>query len=536
MNYNSLKPFSKKRRIDNGPVNFLNLIEQELQRKQSEQEFLDNICHVQEQCQTLKGFFRHFWPIIRPGMDFVDNWHFDYLCEHLELVAYGGILRLLINIPPRNLKSTLCTTAYPAWRWIKKPAHRIIGASYSQDLSMYFNVQRRNILESDDYLAAFPHIRLSSDQNVKSEYSNTLGGIMKATSVGGSITGKGADELILDDLQKPKNAFSLAERVQATEYYDHTLYSRLDDKNTGSIIAIMQRLHMEDFTNHLLQKQQDGGDEWTHICLPAIFRQRTIFSFPISKREVIIEQKQELSPNREGKKVLKNIYKSLGASNFYAQYLQCPVSIDGNIIKRKFWKYYTQLPDNLDMIVLSMDCSFKKNKGSDPVACQAWGVKGSKRYLIKSIARKASFTETLQIVTRFVTEFPTYSYFLIEAKANGDAVLDVFQKTIPKLKAVNPTVSKVERVNMALPYIECGDVYLPALAIREDEAPVLENWVEDFILKCGNFPDVEHDDDIDAMSQVLIEVDQLSPNIFKAFKIGQKINTYSGEPDAYRNY
>lgn len=214
--------------------------------------------------RSLASYVRQAWPIIEPSTRMVWNWHLDAKCEHLEAVTRGQIRRLIINEPPRVGKSVTAAVMWPTWDWTTNPERRFMFVSYSSALSTKHSVDRRTVIQSDWYQRNWGgRVKLSSDQNVKNEFQNTHRGVMVATSVGGSATGKGGDVIVVDDPLNPQEAQSDIERERANTFFDQTVSTRLDDPKTGAIVVIQQRLHERDLTGHLLAQ---GG--WEHLRLP----------------------------------------------------------------------------------------------------------------------------------------------------------------------------------------------------------------------------------------------------------------------------
>lgn len=220
---------------------------------------------LKEQAErSLSSFVKQAWPTIEPATGLVWNWHIDAVLEHMEAVTRGQLKRLIINIPPRTGKSLLVSVMWPVWDWVSSPWRRFMFVSYSSDLSTKHSVDRRAVIQSDWYRRNWgDRVRLTSDQNVKTEFQNTARGHMIATSVGATATGKGGDVVVIDDPLNPKQALSDIERENANVFFDQTLMSRLDDQKTGAMVLIMQRLHERDLTGHLLAR---GG--WEHLRLP----------------------------------------------------------------------------------------------------------------------------------------------------------------------------------------------------------------------------------------------------------------------------
>jgi hypothetical protein len=236
------------------------------------------------------------------------------MAEYLEACRRREITRLVINIPPRTMKSIATTVAWPAFLLGKNPATQIIAASYSERLSTKHSIDTRLILESEWYRRIFPEVQLVKDQNTKTKYVTTMRGHRIATSVGGTATGEGGDYLIVDDPLNPTQALSEADRPAANDWFDQTLISRLNDQETGVIVIVMQRLHMEDLTGHVLNR---GG--WEHLCLPLIAPEHKVHDFGRVRKEV---RKDEcLHPERFPPKVVEDLKRDLGSYAFAGQYL-----------------------------------------------------------------------------------------------------------------------------------------------------------------------------------------------------------------------
>ena len=302
---------------------------------------------------SLAHFTRSAWDILEPETQYLHNWHIDLISEYLTAVEQGDIRRLIINIPPRYMKSLQVTVCFPAWVWTRKPAKRFIAASYAASLSIAHSVARRTLIESDWYQRGWgDKFELASDQNQKTEFQNTHRGHMIAASVGGAITGRGGDILIVDDPLNPLEAASDIEREAANTWFDLTFTSRLDNKKTGAIIVVMQRLHEKDLTGHLLAK---GG--WEHLKLPVEATSKTTIVFPISKREIVREEGQVLWPERDGPKELEQTKKDLGPIGYPAQMQQDPKPAGGGFFHRSWWKRYQELPMRRIRRVQFWDCA-----------------------------------------------------------------------------------------------------------------------------------------------------------------------------------
>jgi hypothetical protein len=274
---------------------------------------------------------------VDPTARYLDNWHVHLMCEHLEACARGEITRLVINVPPRHLKSITVSVAWPAWLLGHDPAARIMAASYSRALSVKHALDCRLVIGAPWYRRIFPGVELAPDQNEKHKFQTTRRGHRIATSVGGTATGEGADVLIADDPHNPRQAMSERARESALDWFDQTFASRLNDKRRGVIVVVMQRLHARDLTGHLLAK---GG--WQHLCLPAEAERRTRIDF--GRVRVLRRPGALLHPAREGRAEIARAKRELGSHAYAAQYQQRPRPAEGGLIKLAWFRRFAAPP------------------------------------------------------------------------------------------------------------------------------------------------------------------------------------------------
>ncbi|MBF0300599.1 MAG: phage terminase large subunit [Oligoflexia bacterium] len=423
---------------------------------------------------------------------FLSNWHIDLISEYLEAISIGEFKRLIVNIPPRYLKSMICTVTFPAWIWTKKPHRRFITSCYSSDLSIELSYKRRQLIESPWYkLFWSKEVKLERDQNQKSFYQNTKTGFMYSTSTGGSVTGKGCDIMIIDDPHNPMQAESDVQRETGVRFWRETLSSRFNDPKEARILVVMQRLHENDLTGYLLENEED----WIHLKIPNECEQRTVYSFPISGKTKIYEVEEILHPEFEGRKELSRSRVSLGSYGYAAQKQQDPAPREGGIIKKHWFKYYDLKPEYFEKITISWDMAFKNLDENDYVVGQVWGKVKAQFYLIDQVRGKMSFTESCNAVEVLAERYKGYNEILIEEKANGAAVIDTLKSKITSLIAINPKESKISRLNAISPMIEAGNIFIPN--------PSFYPWVNDFIFEVCSFPKASNDDQVDAMTQYL---------------------------------
>ena len=433
-----------------------------------------------------KSFLIKAFHILNPGKIFFDSWYIDFIKEHLSALESRKIKRLIVNVPPRCLKSICITVAWPALLLAKNPATRIIAACYNIAISQKHSEDCRRVLNSTWYKKHFPDTKILRGANTKNKFITTAEGFRFATSVGSTLTGEGADFLILDDPITPIQAMSKNERQKVIKWFEQTFISRLNDKKTGVIVLVMQRLHSNDLTDYLLKK---GG--WSHIKLPAIAEKNHSlkfqnFSYDLKKGEL-------LNPKREGKKEIDFAKKELGSYIFSAQYQQSPIGDKNAFFQNDCIKRYTLKPE-FDFLYQSWDCAIKIGKNNDFSVCTTWGVTKDSYYLIDVFRKKLEF---LNLKASMVSKYKEYNTnaVLIEDKASGQQVIqELRSETKVPIIGILPSGNKIFRCIQIIGVFESGKVFLPKSS----------HWLEDFEMELFSFPDTEHDDQVDSLVQFLI--------------------------------
>ena len=288
----------------------------------------------------------------------IPNWHIKAIAYELEQCLTGKAQRLLITQPPRSLKSICSSVALVAWALGHNPKLRFICVSYSQELATELSRQFRMVVESDWYRAAFPKMRGVKVTN--SQFVTSKGGGRLAVSIGGSITGRGADIIIIDDPLKAEDASSVVARKAVIDWYTQTLTTRLNDKSRGSIYVVMQRLHEEDLAGYLLEKGQ-----WQHLNLPAIAMEDQLIRLGPGPGDFYLRKEGTvLHTEREPLEALERIKSDLGSLVFSAQYQQQPIPYEGNLVKREWFKTYSSPPEITpeSRIIQSWDISPRRQR------------------------------------------------------------------------------------------------------------------------------------------------------------------------------
>lgn len=514
-----------------------------------------------ERCRrSLSRFIKEFWPILEPATPLVWGWHNDVVCEHLEAVTRGELRRLIINVPPRTMKSITACVAWPAWEWLDQPHTRWMFATYAANLSLRDSTKCRRILQSQggategtiaqrlgyagvlSLLSQDPW-RLMGDQNAKEKYENTATGMRLATSVGAMATGEGGDRIVVDDPLNPEQARSETERTAANRWWNETMTSRFNNAKAAGVI-VMQRLHEQDLTGHLLEK---GG--WHHLCLPAEYEPSHTFTYPDrvtlpalshneqmadgTIRSVTTEGGRELAgdPRTEEGELLEPVrlseayldeQKKAGSYRYAGQYQQRPAPAEGGMFKKYWWKRYTSIPETrYGRVADSWDMRFgdSQKATSSFVVGQKWGVIGADRHLLAQIRARLSFTDSvkaLQALADYVPpgceHQPATSAKLVEEKANGAAVISTLKTSVTGLIPIQPEGGKDVRAAAAEPLAEAGNIWLPAGVYipcptapnGPDGKPMWEpTTVEEWMDEHAVFPNGSHDDQVDAMTQLM---------------------------------
>lgn len=432
-------------------------------------------------------FTRKVFNTVSPAHDYVHNWHIDAISDYLMAVESGDIRRLIINMPPRSLKSISVSIAFPAWLLGRNPATQILSASYSQKLSTSHSIDTRHVINSEWYKHTFPETRIERDQNEKTKIKTTARGHRIATSVGGSATGEGGDYLILDDPVNPKEAASEAERETANNWIGQTFFTRENNPNTSRIILVMQRLDEDDPTGHILA----SGQEWEHLVLPAIFEKSTTIS--IGNKSYHVDRGEYLHPERMGPEVLDTRRRELGEYGFAGQYMQRPAPAEGGMVKRHHFTVDENFPRSFEMVIHSWDTAIKAGAGNDYSCCTVWGIRKNGFYLIDVVNKRLEYPDLKrEVLNLYNRDQP--SFVLIEDKASGQQLIqDLRRESIVPIICIQPNKDKVSRFIGCTDQIEAGNVYVPSDAM----------WVDSYIDQLCVFPKGKHDDMVDSTSQFI---------------------------------
>jgi predicted phage terminase large subunit-like protein len=427
---------------------------------------------------------------IRQGEALKVNWHIEAIAWKLQQVAEGHVKRLIITVPPRSLKSVCASVALPAWFLGRDPSRQVACASYAEGLSVDLHNLCRKVIQEPWYARTFPALALNPRKNTDTEFKTSAGGGRFATSVDGVFTGRGADLIIIDDPIKPIDAMSEAALSRATKWFDQTVTTRLNDKETGAIVVVMQRLHPDDLVGHLLAREG-----WTHLNLPAVAEEdETIQIGPDIWH--VRKVGDLLHAERDSSAVLAEMKLNLGSLQFDAQYQQRPVRVDGNMIKWKWFKRFAELPyENCDdQIVQSWDTASKSDQLNDFSVCTTWRIHNNAYYLLDVFRERLDFPELRKVVVELKRRFRATDV-LIEDKGSGTSLIqELNARGDVYAIAIEPKGDKMVRAAAQSAQIEAGRVFIPQDA----------SWLGDFQSEISAFPKSRYDDQVDSMSQFLI--------------------------------
>jgi len=428
---------------------------------------------------------------LNPTTPFLPSWHIAKIAAELEACRRGETKRLIINVPPRSLKSLCASIAFPAWLLGHDPSAQIIAASYGQELANKLSSDCRTLLASSFYQELFS-TRLSPRRQALQEFSTTRNGFRMATSVGGVLTGRGAQFLIIDDPLKPDDALSDTQRKACNEWFDHTLYSRLNNKKDGCIIIVMQRLHEDDLVGHVL-----GVEPWKVIRFPAIAEEdethviKTLYGLHRFQRRA----GEALHPEREPLEILNCLREALGEYNFAAQYLQSPAPLGGGMVKAEWFKSCSTAdkPEKFEMVLQSWDTANKPTELSDYCVCTTWGIKEKHIYLLHVFRKRLGYPE-LKRAVREQAELFRPATILIEDRASGTQLIqELVGEGMHAIKGYEPAMDKIMRLHSVTSTIENGFVHLPGKAC----------YLAEYLHELTIFPKGKHDDQADSTSQAL---------------------------------
>jgi predicted phage terminase large subunit-like protein len=438
----------------------------------------------------LRVFAHKTFRTLEPATPFRENWHLDTFGYHLERVARGECRRLIINVPPRSMKSIYASVAFPAWLLGRDPSKKVMCVSYGHDLTRKHSLDFRTIVESDWYRRLFPSFGMERRRQRNSEITTAANGYRFASAMGGGLLGRGADFIIIDDPIKPQDAASEALRRHANELYDSSIYTRLNEKTEGSIVIVMQRLHDDDLVGHVLEKE-----DWEVVAIPAIeIEDRDYRTGPLPNNVYFRRAGEVLHPEREPREILDLLRRNLGSLSFSAQYQQQPLPLEGNYLKRQWLRYYDQAPAEFDLVMASWDTASTDNENSDYSVCTVWGLHDQEVYLLDVVRERLEMPDLRRLIEVTHQQWQAAAT-LIEDTDVGRAIGQDLRRSSPIVKPIMWPIKydKEARFLAQSPKFESGQVLLPREA----------SWLSTYIGELLAFPNGRHDDQVDSTAHAL---------------------------------
>jgi predicted phage terminase large subunit-like protein len=437
---------------------------------------------------------------LNPSKPLSRGWYLQAMAQALMDVADGESRRLQITVPPRHLKSVMTTVAFPAWQMGRRPDMRIICTSYSQDLSSKLARDFRKVMQSNWYAAIFPETVASVVRDTENDFGTRQGGYRFSTALGGTVTGLGADLIIIDDLMKAQDARYPEARQRAQRFVDETLLTRLDDKAKGAVIAIQQRLHEDDVCAHLMGK---GG--YRHLNLPAIAVRDEIIPLTLGRRHAR-RIGDLLNPQRESQDTLDRLRAEMGPRAFEAQYQQNPTPTEGDYLRWEKVQFFDRTPERerLQNVVISWDPASSSDPKADYSVGTVWGHDGSAWLLLEVIRERLTYSDLLARV-RMERRRWKADRILIENASVGHGLFSDLKRDMRGLSEamhcspgcapilIRPDGSKQDRFFTSVERLYNGFAKLPR------EAP----WLDALRHELISFPDGRNDDQVDSISQFL---------------------------------
>lgn len=435
-------------------------------------------------------FIREAWPIIEPGRPFINNWHIGAIAEHLEAVARFEILNLLINMPPRHMKSIAVSACFTPWVWTWAPIYRFFYSSYDGKLSRRDNQKARDIIESPWYQKQWgDRVTLKKDQNEKDKFENTWSGYRFATSAAGRTTGEGGDFVVCDDPHNVKDVSrdSDVKRQGVLDWWDNAIPSRVNDPKRGAFIIVAQRVHQQDLSGHVLEK-----DGWVHLCLPAEYEGRKYWT-PLGFQDPRSEPGELLWPERYGPEEIAKIKTKMTPREYAGQYQQRPAPAGGTIFQWEWLKVFTELP-RFERKVIFWDTAQSTASTAARSCAQLWGEAHNGYYLLDLFKQRLDYPDLKDMAIRLWREWGA-DLVVVENKSSGISVLQDLAKTtkVPVEVYNLPGGDKVARAKAQAATVRGGNVWRPA------DAP----WMEEFKDELITFPGSTYKDQVDVFTEAL---------------------------------
>src|SRR6516165_11007216 len=456
----------------------------------------------------LCAFLHRSFLELNPQNPFHPGWYIEVIAAKLDEIRRGHCKRLIVNVPPRHLKSHAISIAFPAWVLGHEPSKKILSVTYGQDLSDNLARESRKLMMGDFY-QGLSDTGLSRGREAVADYETTAGGYRLSTSVRGALTGRGADIIIVDDPLKADDALSESLRRSVNEWCDNTLRSRLNSLETGAIIIVMQRLHADDLVAHVQEHES-----WDVISFPAIAERDETYtiSTPYGRKHIQRKERDILHPALLSPSSLEAQRRAMTDYNFTAQYQQNPQPPSGIIVKREWLKFYrpNEKPERFDQILQSWDTANKDTELANFSVCTTWGIKDRSLYLLDVFRKKLEFPDLKRAIVDRAKLYRA-NVVLIEDMASGTSLLQELRADNYSFAQPAPKIDgdKTMRLIAQTAKIENGTVLFP------NDAP----WLDAYLRELLGFPNAKNDDQVDSTVFALAWItEHPEPGILRAYR------------------
>lgn len=429
------------------------------------------------------------------GEMLLPNWHIDVLIRAAQRVADGDTRHLLACLPPRYLKTYIFSLCLPAWLMGRNPKTKIISASYGMSLAEKFNLDVLALMTSPWYRRVFPHTRLNPRKMSQTEITTTAGGYRLASSVGGTLTGRGADIIIVDDPMKADEAHSETARENCKSWFFRAAGTRLNNPKKGAFIVVAQRLHADDLPGELIEH-----GTWDEVIVPAVNDKRRLYDIVKDGKRIVVAPGAILQPSRHDAAMLAEEKKKMGDHDFEAQFNQNPLPPGGAVFKAEWFGRYDEppTPAQVEVVIQSWDTAFETEETNDYSVCTTWAVSGQRLYLLDVFRERLPFWQLENQVYALKKRFAADAVIMEKAGAGRSVLQNIRQRDGHRwLIAKEAEHSKIVRAEAQSPKVQQGRVWLPKEAA----------WLVPFENEVLAFPHTKHDDQVDAMSQFLLALD-----------------------------
>ena len=460
--------------------------------------------------RSYKQFVIQAWHVIEPGVEFVDNWHIDYICESLAAVAQGKIRKLLITMPPRHCKSRLCSVFFAPWVWVRQPWKQFLYTSYRDKLSVRDSVHSRRLIESKWYQERWgDKYQLQTDQSQKHRFDNTMMGYRLATSVDGIGTGEGGNFVICDDPNSVREAESELKRTSTNEWWDQVMPTRLNDFNNDAFIVIQQRVHEDDLSGHILELYKG----WDHLCLPAQFERNHPFPMKSSLgfKDPRTVEGELLWPARFSQETIADLKESL-REKAAGQLQQRPAPMEGGMFKRKWFRTYKDEGDHLvlhfsggerrifvkDLFIFIVgDTAVSEKKSADFTNMDVYGVRDGLLILLDKFRDRVEGPESERHLLALRAKWSP-SFILIEKSSVSATLVQRWRRLGLNIRDADPDRDKVSRAWTAAVMMDNERIFFPQSAL----------WIPDLYAELLVFPNGRNDDQCDTLAYAARWVDE----------------------------